>query len=343
MHFESASYLTMNIPSSIILPLSIAAATIPVLLYIALVYWVDRYEKEPWGLLAAAFVWGAVPSVLFAYVFNTLFSLPIIFLAGEELGQTISASIIAPVVEESIKGLAILGILLLWRQEIDSPLDGIIYGGMVGLGVALVENVYYFVNVYQEGGLEAWGLNIFVRSIVFGLNHALFSSLMGLGVAVARLSTNPVVKVTAVIGGWATAVFLHFLHNFTVLAGNLLCLVALLGDWGGLLLTLLIVIWALLQERQWLRQYLAEEVNLGYLHSSHYLTVCSGRRRMRKQLDVLLSHGPAAYWRTVRYHQRLSELAYKKRHYSRFQDAQSQKLIETLREEIQANGGWNLT
>jgi len=320
--------------SSAILLLSTLAAALPITLYIALIYWVDRYEKEPWWLLLATFFWGAVPSILFAYLFNALFSMPVYLLAGNTLGTTISASFVVPIVEESIKGLAVLVILWLWRDEIDSPLDGIIYGAMVGLGFALVENVYYFVNVYGEGGLEAWKVNVFVRSIVFGLNHALFTSMTGLGIAIARTSTQPLVKVVALVGGWTTAVFLHFLHNFSVSFGNLLCLVALLSDWGGLLLTLLIIVWALLQERQWLRHYLAEEVSLGHLTTSQYLVVCSGRRRFREQRRVLLENGPAAYWRLVRSHQRLSELAYKKHHYRRFQDDRSQQLINALRAEI---------
>lgn len=322
-------------PSGIFL-LSALAAAVPITLYIALIYWVDRYEKEPWWLLLATFLWGAVPSILFAYLFNTIFSLPVYLLAGDTLGETISAAFVAPIVEETIKGLAVLGILVLWRDEIDSPLDGIIYGAMVGLGFALVENVFYFVTVYNEGGIEAWGINVFVRSIVFGLNHALFTSMTGLGIAIARTSSQPLVKIVALFGGWATAVFLHFLHNLSVSFGNLLCLVALFSDWAGLLLTLFIILWALLQERQWLRHYLAEEVDLGYLTSSQYLTVCSGRQRIRQQWRVLRAHGPAAYWRLVRRHQRLSELAYKKHHFQRFQDESSQRLIDSLRAEIQA-------
>jgi protease PrsW len=318
--------------SSGILLLSIAAATLPILLYIGLIYWVDHYEKEPAWLLLATFAWGAIPSILFAYLFNTLFSIPVFWLAGEVLGATLTASFIAPLVEETIKGLAVLGILLFWRSEIDSLLDGIIYGAMVGLGFALVENVFYFVSVYQEGGLEGWGFVVFLRSIVFGLNHALFTSMIGLGVAVARLTRNPLVKVVAPVMGWATAVFLHFLHNFSVSLGNPLCLLALLTDWGGVLLTLLIIVWALWQERRWLRHYLAEEVALGNVTSLQYITACSGRARVQRHLGLLLDYGPTAYWRDVRHYHRLSELAYKKHHYALFGDAQSQALIERLRE-----------
>ena len=84
--------------------------------------------------------------------------------------------------------MALVAIFVFWRSEIDSPLDGIIYGAMVGMGFAMVENVYYFVaNVQRWRGIEAWGVNIILRAIVFGLNHALFSSFAGLGIAIARL------------------------------------------------------------------------------------------------------------------------------------------------------------
>lgn len=326
-------------PIPLLLLLSILAATAPILIYIAIIYWVDRYEKEPWWLLMATFFWGAVPSILFAFIFNTLLSMPLFFLLGDELGEIFSASFIAPIVEESIKGVAILGIFLLWRHEIDSPLDGIIYGAMVGLGFALVENVFYFVSVYQEGGLEAWGINIFLRSIVFGLNHALFSAMTGLGIAVARLTTNSLVKVVAPIVGWATAVFLHFVHNFTVSFGNLLCLLALFNNWGGLLLTLTIILWALIQERRWLRQYLAEEVALGYLTTNQYEIACSGRKRTRAQAQALFTVGFDPFRRTIRQHHRLSKLAYRKHHLALFNDPASQQAITQLREELVA-GGW---
>jgi protease PrsW len=321
-------------PTSLLLLLSILASTLPILFYIALIYWVDRYEKEPTWLLSATFVWGAVPSILFAFFFNTLLSLPLYFLLGDELGEILSASLIAPIVEESIKGLAILGIFVFWRDEIDSPLDGIIYGAMVGLGFALVENVFYFVSVYQEGGLEAWGINIFLRSIVFGLNHALFSAMTGLGIAIARLTPSIVLKIVAPIVGWSTAVFLHFIHNLSVSFGNLLCLLALFNNWGGLLLTLVIILWALLQERRWLRQYLAEEVALGYLTTGQYEVACSGRQRTRAQTRALFTLGPGEFRRTVRQHHRLSKLAYRKHHFTLFNDVASQQVIESLRREL---------
>lgn len=319
---------------STILPLSALAAIIPTLLYVGLIYWTDRYEKEPWWLLTTAFLWGAIPSIIIAYIFNSILSIPVYWLAGETTGDTLAASFIAPPVEETVKGLVLIAILFRWRHEIDSPLDGIIYGAMVGMGFAMVENAYYFMNVYAEGGVEAWGINIFVRSVLFGLNHALFSSMTGLGIAVARMTTNRLLQFTAPVIGWLTAMFLHFLHNFTVSLGNFLCIAAFIFDWGGLALTVVIILWSLVQERRWLRQYLAEEVGLGILTVTQYEAVCSNRKRNSQRFQLLMSRGPRAYWQASQFYTRCSELAYKKHHFTLFQDDQSSQLIEKLREDL---------
>lgn len=323
-------------PTAVLL-ISIIAAAIPALFYVALIYWVDRYEKEPWWLLVTAFLWGAVPSIIIAFIFNTLFSLPIYLLVDGSIGDALAASLIAPPVEESVKGFAVLGIFFLWRHEIDSPLDGIIYGAMVGMGFAMVENVFYFVNVFNEGGIEAWGMNVFMRAVIFGLNHALFTSVTGLGVALARMSTNPAARLVLPVGGWMGAMFLHFLHNAAVSFNSALCFVALITDWGGIFLLLLIIVWALWQERNWLRKYLAEEVQLGTLTVNQYQLAVSGRQRSRTLFHALTSQGLGAYGHNRRFFQRCSELAYKKHHLELFANRKNYMLVEQAREDVAAH------
>lgn len=322
--------------ASTVLALSVTAAIILTLFYVAIIYWVDRYEKEPWWLLMAAFLWGAIPSIIIAFIFNSIFSVPFYILAGDSTGEVLAASLIAPPIEESVKGIALLGIFVWWRDEIDSPLDGIIYGAIVGMGFAMVENVFYFVGVYNEGGAEAWGINVFMRGVIFGLNHALFSSMTGLGIAIARMTRHSLTRILAPLLGWAMATFLHFLHNASVSFGNLLCLVALVTDWGGVWLTAAIVIWALVQERQWIREYLAEEVKTGTLTLKQYETACSGRKRVQHNLGLLFSHGPAAYRNAVRFYRQCSKLAYRKHHFVLFGDEASRQHTEELRSEISA-------
>lgn len=322
-------------PDSTLLLVSITAAIIPTLFYVSIVYWVDRYEKEPAWLLAATFFWGSVPSVLLAFLLNTILGLPLTILAsGSPFADTAVAVFVAPLVEESVKGIALLAIFLFWRHEIDSPLDGIIYGAMVGLGFAMVENVYYFMNEYWLGGATAWGINVILRTVIFGLNHALFSSFTGLGIAVARLSPRLVVKLAAPVFGWGTAVFLHFMHNLTVSTGSLVACFSFLFDWGGLLLILVIALWALVQERQWIKTYLAEEVAQSTLTVSQYRLACSGHQRMLFSLEMLLTKGWRANRQSAHFFHRCSELAYKKHHQQLFGDKQSAVAILRLRREV---------
>lgn len=317
-----------------VLLLSIIAAIVPTVLYVGIIYWFDRYEKEPWWLLAAAFLWGALPAILISFVLNTVLSVPLLLALGDELGQAAAPSVIGPPVEETIKSLALVAIFIFWRSEIDSPLDGIIYGAMVGMGFAMVENVYYFVQTYNTGGAEAWGVNIVLRAVVFGLNHALFSSFAGLGIAIARLATSRSIKLLLPILGWMTAVFLHFLHNFTVTLGDFFIFVALLFDWGGVFLVLIIILWAVLQERRWLRQYLAEEVALGTLTANQYLRASSGRKRTAYLMKTLLERGYRANRQAANFFLQCSHLAYTKHHWKLFQDEKSAQAITTLRQEI---------
>ncbi|HZD11673.1 MAG TPA: PrsW family intramembrane metalloprotease, partial [Candidatus Binatia bacterium] len=234
----------MQITSSNILFFSIIAAIVPAFGYSLVIYWFDHYEKEPIWLLTATFFWGAVPSVILALIASLAFSAPLALIGGPSATNTIMAVFIAPPVEETVKAFALVAIFLMRREEIDSLLDGIIYGAMVGMGFAMVENIFYFVTVFQEQGVGAWGTTVFIRAVVFGLNHALFTSTTGLGLAVSRFSRARLLRIVTPIAGWSGAVMLHAVHNLAASNGGLLCLVLPFTDWGGVALILLIILWA---------------------------------------------------------------------------------------------------
>lgn len=319
--------------------LSLLACIIPTALYVAFIYWVDRYEKEPGWLLTACFVWGAIPSIILAVVFNEVLSLPFYAVGGNSLGDFASAAVVAPLVEESLKGIALLGIFFFRRRDLDSLLDGVIYGAMVGLGFAMVENFFYFMGEYASGGLSAWGVNVFLRAGVFGLNHALFSSMTGLGIALARLTRREAVRFLAPAGGWTAAVSLHLIHNTTAsLMNGALWLVTLANAWGGVVVTALIVVWALRQEKGWIQHYLKEEVLAGALTLQQYEMAGSLNQRFAFLWGLLIREGWLPYRQAARFFHLTSRLAYRKHHAARHAAAESDEQIMALRQQVSQLG-----
>src|SRR5215208_7028531 len=168
---------------------AILAAAIPTAIYGMLVWWLDRYEKEPPWLITAAFLWGSLPAIGLALLFELGLQIP---LAHSPLGPDLAAWGLAPLVEEPVKALALVGLFLLARREFDGPLDGIVYGSLVGFGFSMTENALYFVRYSGNLGALFW-----VRSIFFGLNHAFFTSLVGLALGAVRYQTARRFKVGA--------------------------------------------------------------------------------------------------------------------------------------------------
>ena len=198
------------VPFLIALPL----ALLPVPLLIALVLLLDRLEPEPRGNLVFCFAWGAGIAALLAGVLNTAGLVYVTQPAlGTSTGQFISATIGAPVVEESLKGLVLAWLLWRRRQELDGPTDGIIYAAMVGLGFAMMENVGYYVSALvrpEVGGVPLLGVTFVFRGVLAPLAHPMFTAMTGIGAAYAATHRR---SGWALAAGLAGAMFLHGLWN----------------------------------------------------------------------------------------------------------------------------------
>jgi RsiW-degrading membrane proteinase PrsW (M82 family) len=191
-------------------------AAVPVFPVVAVFLWLDRYEAEPTSLLAFAFAWGAGVATFGALVINTA-SVHAIQASGGN--PTIGAIVVAPVVEESLKGIAVLLILLARRREFDGVVDGIVYAGLVGVGFAFVENVLYLGRALEFSGGRTAALVFVLRCIVSPFAHPLFTVATGMGVGVAARSRNRLVQLLAPVLGWCGAVVLHGAWNLSAASG----------------------------------------------------------------------------------------------------------------------------
>jgi RsiW-degrading membrane proteinase PrsW (M82 family) len=203
--------------------LALAVIGPTVFFYFLMIKAMDRYEPEPIWLLSLCFMWGAVVATLLAMLGNALgegvLSAALGVNANNDLIQASTASFVAPLVEETSKGL---GLIALWTlsslvlRELDGALDGAIYGGVIGLGFTLTEDVLYVGRAAEQGGAGAFFGVFVLRTVLAGLGHASFTAMTGLGIGIATESPRGILKVVAPIGGWLAAVGLHSLHNVLV-------------------------------------------------------------------------------------------------------------------------------
>ena len=131
------------------------------------------------------------------------------------MGAAIGGALVA----ETLNGLVLLALLASRRTEIDGVEDGVVYGSMVGLGFALVANVYAYAVAWNSGaGALA---EEFARRGIFGpVFQALFTSLIGLGVAYAAARPAVPGRYLAIVAGWVAAVALDALWNHSVGEGG---------------------------------------------------------------------------------------------------------------------------
>ena len=193
-----------------------ALAAIPVFPVVAAFLWLDRYEAEPASLLAFAFAWGAGVASLGALVVNTA-SLQALSDAGGD--PTVAVLAVAPVVEESLKGAAVLLVLLVRRKEFDGVVDGLVYAGMAGVGFAFVENVLYLGRGFSGGGGVGLVAVFVVRCVVSPFAHPLFTGVTGAALGLAVSTRRRAVRVLAPVVGFALAVGLHAAWNYSALSG----------------------------------------------------------------------------------------------------------------------------
>jgi protease PrsW len=198
-------------------------AMLPIPLLVALILLIDRLEPEPRALLLAIFGAGAGVAVIIALLGHATGSAAIAIPelgphAGRRVSVSIGAAIGAAVIAESLKGLVLLALLRSRRTEIDGATDGVVYAGTIGLGFALVANVYAYVAAW-EAGIRSLAEEFARRGIFGPLWEALFTSMIGLGIAYAA-ARRGASGYWAIAAGWVLAVALDALWNKSVTEGG---------------------------------------------------------------------------------------------------------------------------
>ncbi|MFH9735481.1 PrsW family intramembrane metalloprotease [Streptomyces sp. NPDC017260] len=173
-------------------------AVLPVPLLMAAFRWLDRVEPGPWRNLLFCFAWGACAAALMAIVANSFATRWIATTTADPAAaDTLGATVIAPVVEESAKAAAVLLVFLFRRRHFTGIVDGVVVAGVTATGFAFTENILYLGNAFgtdqltgDSGLASVTAATFFVRIVMSPFAHPLFTVLTGIGFGIAALSAG---------------------------------------------------------------------------------------------------------------------------------------------------------
>lgn len=341
----------------------VAALTIPLVPAIGiflLVNFMDRYEREPWFLRLAAFLWGAIiaipPALFIEQNIDSILQNMFDPNNSSEIIRVIFQGLNAGITEETFKGIGLLLLFIILRDEFDNVTDGIVYGALIGAGFAMVENFSYFAQNSKHSLVF-----LIVGRIVLGwLGHSTFIACFGAALGYIRHTRVRWKQIVIPTIGFLIAVGLHSFFDFVTFqatasinssVGNSAVInfaqIAIVGNYIPPFLAqlglLYILIKSLAHEAAVIREFLAVEVSHGVVSVGEYALLQDSFRRTRVERHVLRKSGVKQWLRVKALYQTEIGLAFRKWHvsmgdkpklgYVQPEDAYRQR-IKRLRHEI---------
>lgn len=180
------------------------ASLAPVFIILFYIYFRDKYEKEPLGMLLKALFGGILIILPVIFVERWLSALsPFTSKVGAAAWH---AFVVAGSTEEVFKYLALY--LLIWKSpSFNEKFDGIVYAVFVSLGFAAVENVMYVM----DGGLQTAA----IRAITAVPAHAIFGVTMGYYLGIAHMYEE--LRKQYLLRAIAIPVLLHGIYDFILM------------------------------------------------------------------------------------------------------------------------------
>jgi RsiW-degrading membrane proteinase PrsW (M82 family) len=330
-----------------------------------LVNFMDRFEREPWFLRLAAFLWGAIiaipPALFIEKQIDAQLQGWLVNHANNLLFHALAQGLNAGITEETIKGLGLILLLFILRDEFDNVTDGIVYGALIGAGFAMVENFGYFAS--NSNNVLVF---LIVGRIILGwLGHSTFTACFGAALGYLRHTRARWKQLLIPLLGYLLAVGLHTFFDFvdfqvselirTAPADSLAfnyALIAIIGNYIPPFLAQMGLVYLLMKslahEAAVIREFLAVEVSQGVVQVSEYALLQHSFQRTRRERQVLRQQGIRQWLRVKALYQTEIGLAFRKWHvsmgdkpklgYRQPEDAYRER-IGRLRREISLAGG----
>ncbi len=281
----------------------------------------DRFRRLAVWMYVAAFGWGACVATWAAMYLNSWFAslMGVRELAGSDQASAARAAVFsAPFVEEACKATILFALAVLVRNRISSILQGAVLAGLTATGFAFTENIIYYARArvyasYQAstGDADAAVHQLFMlRGIYTSFGHMLFTTMTGIGIAVAVRTRSKLVRILAPLTGYVVAALLHMLFNgLSSTSSN----AGLTTYWiAALFLVVTMAVFLVgnvFRESRRIRQRLGDFVQMGWL-SERDAEVFSRVRNRAWLLIVAARRGRRTWMATWRYLHRVTDLAY---------------------------------
>lgn len=301
----------------LILPLLVATA-VP-LIFFLVVHRLNLYAFGTFFTVAMSLMWGGLAFVL-ASLSNTA--------VLNTISYATLTIIFAPILEEILKSLLLIHYVR--QPNFTYFVDGAVYGFAIGTAFAVFENLLYLMN--GSGSLTLAASRAFSVSLMHGTSSALA------GVALGRFRFgHGRTRLVALLGGWSVAIGFHMLFNYVVnfWQGNVMLATAVGLGMGGVLLTILFILWGLSAEKRWLQQTLNRQLGV----SAGEAAVVQNMVQINRLLQPVAQHfGNEKRQQAETFLRQQAQLGLKQKAHDLTQDAalkkQLSRQMEALRSEI---------
>ncbi|MFF9582445.1 PrsW family intramembrane metalloprotease [Streptomyces achromogenes] len=295
-------------------------AVLPVPWLLAAFRWLDRVEPGPWRNLVFSFAWGACAAALIAIVANSFATEWIATSTADPASaDTLGATVIAPVVEESAKAAAVLLVFLFRRRDFTGIVDGVVIAGTTATGFAFTENILYLGTAFgtdqltgDRGIASVTAATFFVRIVMSPFAHPLFTVLTGIGFGIAALSAErrPVRRVLLPVCGLLLAMGMHAFWNGSATFGQY----GFFAVYGGFMVPVFglvtwLAVWTRQRELRTVRTELPAYVLAGWLGPGEPFALGSMRARRMARDYARHHHGRPAAREVARYEGYATSLA----------------------------------
>ena len=209
-------------------------------LMVLLVRRYDLYEKEPWYMVLVAvalgiglmWVAGKTEDAILAHL-------------NLEPGARAAKAAVVTAVEETAKLLVVVIIALIFRRHFNDALDGLVYGTLGGLGMAIEESMMY-LSLTPDKDAMALGAEV-IRLFAHALMGGLLGFAVGLTLRPPREGVGPAIsphhKIALPVLSVAVALVVHFCWDYIAYRSHV---AASLRGVLMLLMLSLMVVWGLM-------------------------------------------------------------------------------------------------